>query len=54
MYQENILTKLKIFLIDPEFLNYLAANSFIFSSHLGIIFKNKMAVNAFHFMFNPD
>ncbi len=40
----------KIFLVYPELLDYFASNSFIFTSHLSIVFEYKMTVESIHFM----
>lgn len=39
---------LKIFLVNPEFLDHFAADAFVFASHPQVIFKNEVAVNGFH------
>ena len=38
------LNPLQLLLIDPEFLDYFAPDSLIFTSHLCVVFKNKMTV----------
>ncbi len=42
---------LKIFLIDPELFNYSATDSFVFGSHLHIVFQDQVTVERIHFMF---